>query len=131
MLSRTWQYGRRALSSTSAPPARKAVLVEGVRTPFAASGTLYTDLMAVELARLAIHGLLTKTALAPTAVDYCVLGTVIQESRTSNIAREAVLSAGLPYTLPAHTVTLACISANVAISAGCAAIALGTAEVCV
>ena len=45
-------------------------------------------------------------------------GTVIQEAKTSNIAREAALEAGLPDTIPAHTVTLACISSNVAITSG-------------
>ena len=33
-------------------------------------------------------GLLTKTALDPAQIDYLYYGTVIQESRTSNIARE-------------------------------------------
>lgn len=40
--------------------------------------------------------------------------------RTSNIAREAALAAGIPDTVPAHTVTMACISSNAAI-ADCAA----------
>jgi hypothetical protein len=35
-----------------------------------------------------LPGLLTKTALDPASVDYLYYGTVIQESRTSNIARE-------------------------------------------
>jgi acetyl-CoA acetyltransferase len=43
-----------------------------------------------------------------------VLGTVVQEAKTSNVAREAALAAGLPTATFAHTVTAACISANVA-----------------
>ena len=35
-------------------------------------------------------GLLTKTALDPSQIDYLYYGTVIQESRTSNIAREVL-----------------------------------------
>jgi len=84
--------------------------------------------VAVDLARLAIKGLITKTAIDPAELDYCVMGTVIQESRTSNLAREAVLAAGLPDTLPAHTVTMACISANAAVVAGAGAIATGAAS---
>lgn len=123
--------GMRALATATGsalPAARRPVFVEGTRIPFALSGTLYADKMAVELARLALKGLLVKTAIAPSAVDYCVLGTVIQESKTSNIAREAVLSVGLPDTLPAHTVTMACISANAAATTGAGAIATGTAK---
>jgi acetyl-CoA acyltransferase len=45
-----------------------------------------------------------------------VFGTVIQEVKTSNIAREAALGAGFSQKTPAHTVTMACISANQAIT---------------
>ena len=110
------------------PATHRPVFVDGTRIPFALSGTTYTDHMAVDLARLALKGLLVKTAIDPALLDYCVLGTVIQESRTSNLAREAVLAAGLPDTLAAHTVTMACISANAAVVAGAGAIAQGTAR---
>ena len=45
-----------------------------------------------------------------------MFGTVIQEVKTSNIAREAALGAGFSQKTPAHTVTMACISANQAIT---------------
>jgi len=54
--------------------------------------------------------------LPESAIDYIICGTVIQEVKTSNIAREALLSAGLPERIPAHTVTQACISANQAMT---------------
>jgi hypothetical protein len=37
---------------------------------------------------------MTKTALDPNVIDYVIGGTVIQEVRTSNIAREAAMAAG-------------------------------------
>jgi hypothetical protein len=40
------------------------------------------------------------------------MGTVIQEVKTSNIAREAALAAGISNKVPANTVTMACISSN-------------------
>ena len=42
----------------------------------------------------------------------------MQEVRTSNIAREAALAAGYSEHTPAHTVTMACISSNVAMTTG-------------
>ena len=69
-----------------------------------------------------------QTAVDPATLDGVVYGTVIQEARTSNIARESALGAGVPDTTPAHTVTLACISANVAISHGAALIGTGQAS---
>lgn len=57
-----------------------------------------------------------KVGLDRSAVDYIVMGTVIQEVKTSNVAREAALGAGFSDKTPAHTVTMACISSNQAIS---------------
>jgi len=57
-----------------------------------------------------------RTGLSKELVDYIVFGTVIQEVKTSNIAREAALGAGFSQKTPSHTVTMACISANQAIT---------------
>lgn len=57
--------------------------------------------------------MLDKTNIDKDIIDYIVYGTVIQEVKTSNIAREAALSAGFSDKTPAHTVTMACISSNV------------------
>ena len=54
----------------------------------------------------------------PDAVDHIIYGNVIQEVKTSNIAREAALGAGFSNRIPCYTVTLACISSNVAITTG-------------
>lgn len=45
-----------------------------------------------------------------------MFGTVIQEVKTSNVAREASLGAGFSQKTPSHTVTMACISANQAMT---------------
>ena len=53
---------------------------------------------------------------------------MIQEVKTSNVAREASLGAGFPNKIPAHTVTQACISSNQAISSGVGLIASGNVD---
>jgi acetyl-CoA acyltransferase len=108
---------------------RNVVVVGGVRLPFAQTSTIYNDELAVDLQRLAITGLLTQTALPKDAVDYVICGNVIQEVKTSNIAREAAINAGLPYHIGAHTVSQACISANAAITTGAQQIMTGHADV--
>ncbi len=87
--------------------------------------------MAVDLGRFALKGLITKTAIDPAKIDYLYMGTVIQEPRTSNIAREAGMGAGIPIHVPASTVTQACISANLAITSGAEKILSGQAEIVV
>lgn len=61
------------------------------RIPFTLGGTAYSKYLAVDLARFALKGLIDKTALDPKTVDYLFYGTVIQEPKTSNIAREAAM----------------------------------------
>jgi len=95
---------------------KKIVVIDGCRTPFLRSGTDYMDLMSYELGQFAIKGLLTKTGLQPEQVEQVIMGTVISNLKTSNVAREAALTAGIPNTVPCSTVTMACISANRAIS---------------
>merc|ERR1719350_2771305 len=59
------------------------------------------------------------------------MGTVIQEVKTSNIAREAALGAGFSDRIPAHTVTMACISSNQAITTCLGLIEMGVYDVCI
>ncbi|XP_046669936.1 trifunctional enzyme subunit beta, mitochondrial-like [Homalodisca vitripennis] len=110
---------------------KNIVFVDGVRTPFLLSGTDYANLMPHELARHSLLGLLKKTGVPKEVVDYIVYGTVIQEVKTSNIAREAALCAGFSDRTPAHTVTMACISSNQGITTGVGLIAAGVYDVIV
>ncbi|KAL3287436.1 hypothetical protein HHI36_001907 [Cryptolaemus montrouzieri] len=110
---------------------KNIVLVDGVRTPFLQSGTDYSKLMSYDLAKQALLGILRKTGLPKEIVDYVIYGTVIQEVETTNIAREAMLCAGYSDRTPAHTVTMACISSNVAMTTGIGLIASGAYDVIV
>lgn len=129
----------KSLSTTASPQAKHAqgggqkniVLVDGVRTPFLLSGTDYKSLMPHDLQRYALTGLVNKTGLDQTKVDYICIGTVIQEVKTSNIAREAALGAGFSDRIPAHTVTMACISSNQAITTCMGLINAGVYDVCI
>lgn len=107
----------------------KVVVIDGCRTPFLRSGTDYMDLMSYQLGQFAIKGLLVKTGLEPEQVDTVVMGNVISNVKTPNVAREAALTAGVPSKTPCHTVSQACISANRAIADGCLEIMTGRADV--
>ncbi|MEZ4888180.1 MAG: acetyl-CoA C-acyltransferase [Chitinophagales bacterium] len=110
---------------------RNIVLVAGTRTPFLRSGTDYMDLMSYQLGQYAIKGLLTKTGIDPKLIDMVTMGTVISNVKTSNVAREAAITAGIPESTPCHTVTQACISANRAIADAVLAIAVGHADIAI
>ncbi|KAL7293892.1 hypothetical protein TKK_0012623 [Trichogramma kaykai] len=107
-----------AVSKPSPQGGKNIVYIDGVRTPFLVSNTDYSKLTAHDLARETLVNLQKKTGIPTDAIDYVCYGTVMQEVRTSNIAREAALSAGYSEHTPAHTVTMACISSNVALTTG-------------
>ena len=107
----------------------KVVLIDGCRTPFLRAGTDFMDVMSYELGQMAIQGLLAKTGIDKNLIDSVILGTVISNLKTSNVAREAALTAGIPNTTPCHTVTQACISANRAIASAIGEISTGHSEI--
>ena len=104
-------------------------MVDGSRIPFLRAGGGYARLIAYDLARMALAGLLRRSGVAPSALDAVVLGSVVQNPATSNVARDAALAAGVPDRTPAHTVTMACVSANRAIADAALMIASGQAGV--
>jgi len=110
---------------------RRVLVIDGCRTPFLRSGTGFRDLTAYDLGRMALAGLLHRNPLDPAQVDLLVMGTVVADPETSNVARECGLAAGLPASCPAYTVTAACISANVAFQDAANAIATGAADVAI
>lgn len=112
-------------STKSDNASKNIVFIDGVRTPFLQSGTQYKNLLAYDLARHSLVNLQQKIGFPKEIVDYIVYGTVMQEVRTSNIGREAALTAGYSEHTPAHTVTMACISSNQAITTGMGLIACG------
>ena len=80
----------------------KAVIVAGVRTPFAKAGTDLKDLSAIDLGKVAVRELLARSGVPASAVDQLVFGTVVHDPLAPNIAREVGL-ATLPKTVPATT----------------------------
>ncbi|MGQ0561266.1 MAG: acetyl-CoA C-acyltransferase FadI [Gemmatimonadota bacterium] len=107
---------------------RRVAVVEGVRTPFAKSGTAYKDLTAIDLGILAVRELLARADLKANEVDELIYGTVVHSVLAPNIAREVGLAAGLPPEVPAMTVARACASANQAITSAAETIAIGYAD---
>jgi acetyl-CoA acyltransferase len=97
------------------PPGRRAVVVAGLRTPFAKAGTALRDATAADLARHCTRELLYRTELPGSEVDEVIMGQVISSPLVFNIAREVSLLPQLPRTIPAYTLNRACASGAQAI----------------
>lgn len=104
------------------------LIVEGVRTPFLDSGGAYSEFMTYELGGLAYRGLLNKVGVDPKTIEAVTLGTVLHEVETSNVAREAMLHAGIPSSVPAYTTSMAGLSATVGFVTLCDQIRLGRVQ---
>lgn len=104
---------------------REVVFIDGIRTPFLRTQTDFASLSAFDLGRFALAGLIHKTKLNGSHIDHLYFGNVIQDINTSNIAREITLATGLPGTLPSTTLSMACISSNVAFTSAVNAMVAG------
>lgn len=94
----------------------RLAIIDGIRTPFIKAGTVFKDLSAVELARLAIAELAQRRSLDLNRIDHVVFGNVAQPPDAANIARVIALRAGVPERVPAVTVHRNCASGMEAIT---------------
>ena len=108
---------------------RRVAIVAGCRTPFAKSGTVFRDVLAVDLARHAGRELLERTNLDPREVDEVIFGQVVASPLVPNIAREVSLLPQLPKEVPAYTVNRACASSGQAVTNAADQIVRGHADV--
>lgn len=108
---------------------KRVAIIEGVRTPFAKSGTAFKDMTSIDLGIIAVRELLARADMNPAEVDELVYGTVVHSVLAPNIAREVTLGSGLPATVPAFTVARACASSNQAITSAAETILHGYADV--
>lgn len=110
-------------------PNRRAVVVAGLRTPFAKSGTVFANVSGVALARHAARELLYRTELPGREVDEVIVGQVLASPLAPNVAREVSLLPQFPRTIPAYSLNRACASGGQAVTNAADQIMHGHADV--
>ncbi|HEX6533751.1 MAG TPA: thiolase family protein [Gemmatimonadaceae bacterium] len=109
--------------------ARDAVIVAAVRTPIGRHGGALARVRPDDLAAAAIRGLLERAPVDPSAVDDVILGCANQAGEDNrNVARMALLLAGLPVEVPGQTVNRLCGSGLQAVVSASQAIRAGEGE---
>jgi acetyl-CoA acyltransferase len=92
---------------------QNAVIVDTLRTPLGKRNGRLKDWHPVDLAGVVLRELVARTGIDPTQIDDVIMGCVMQVGEQSlNIARNAVLAAGLPETIPGTTVDRQCGSSQ-------------------
>jgi acetyl-CoA C-acetyltransferase len=109
----------------------QAVIISGCRTPIGTFGGAFKDVSAVALGTLAVREAVRRAAVRPDQVDEVILGCILQAGLGMNPARQAALHAGLPQSVPAHTVNKVCGSGLKAVMLAAQAVRCGDAEVVV
>ena len=109
---------------------KDAVLVDAIRTPIGALGGALAAVRPDDLAALVIRTIVERNALNPALVDEVYLGCANQAGEDNrNIARMAVLLAGLPVEVPAVTLNRLCASGLAAVNTAARAIRAGEGDI--
>jgi len=113
--------------TTTAP----VYIVSASRTPIGAFLGSLSTLRAPDLGAVAIRGALERAAVAPDQVGEVFMGNVLSAGIGQAPARQALIYAGIPNTVPATTVSKVCGSGLQAIVLGAKTVAVGDAELVV
>ncbi|MCX6533986.1 MAG: acetyl-CoA C-acyltransferase [Actinobacteria bacterium] len=90
-----------------------AVIVDAIRTPLGRRNGKLKDWHPVDLVAETMNALVERTGIDPGIIDDVVMGCVMQAGEQStNIARNAVLAAGWPESVPGTTVDRQCGSSQ-------------------
>ena len=109
-----------------------AVILDGLRSPFGKHRGALSGVRSDDLAAHAIRGLLARNEAAARDVSEVILGCANQAGEDNrNVARMALLLAGLPYEVTGVTVNRLCASGLEAVVQAARAIKNGDAEVMV
>lgn len=105
------------------------VIVAAARTAVGKFGGAFNNVPAADLGAAVIKALLERSGVAGESVSEVILGQVLTAGVGQNPARQAVIKAGLPNTVPAMTINKVCGSSLKAVMLGAQAIKCGDAEI--
>lgn len=110
-----------------------AFLVDGIRTPIGNFGGTLSTVRTDDLAAHTISELLKRNSgLDPASVGDVILGCANQAGEDNrNVARMALLLAGMPYTVPGETINRLCASGLAAAANASRMLAMGDANVAI
>jgi 3-oxoadipyl-CoA thiolase len=108
---------------------REAWIIEAVRTPIGRYGGALAAVRPDDLAAAALRAVVDRSGIDPTRIEDVILGCANQAGEDNrNVARMAVLLAGLPVEIGGLTVNRLCGSGLQAINSAAHAIAVGDGD---
>ncbi|MFN0008055.1 MAG: thiolase family protein [Planctomycetota bacterium] len=111
--------------------ARPVVITHGLRTPIGRFMGAFADLSAADLGVSVVTDLLRRSGVDRGRVGEFVFGNARQAGGGPNVARQVSVRSGLPETVPAYTVNMACGSGLKSVQLAAEAIAAGRSDIVV
>ncbi len=108
---------------------KEIVIAGAVRTAIGKFGGSLADTPPADLAAIVIKEALARAGVPADKVDEAYIGCVLQAAQGQNIARQAILKAGLPEGVPALTLNNVCGSGLKAVNMAAQAIIAGDADI--
>ena len=106
-------------------------IVNCCRTAVGSFGGSLKDVSAVEMGATVVKEALYRANMAPEHVDEVIFGGVLTAGLGQNVARQVMVKAGIPYSVPAFTVNMVCGSGMKTVMEAARAILAGDADVIV
>lgn len=110
---------------------REVVIASAVRTAIGSFGGALKDVSAADLGALVIKEALNRAGVKGELVEEVLMGNVIQAGLGQNVARQAVIKAGLPVEVPAMTINKVCGSGLRTVALAAQIIKAGDADIIV
>ncbi len=107
------------------------VIVGALRTAIGKFGGGLAKVPAPELGATVIRALLARAGVAPDLVSEVILGQVLTAGSGQNVARQSLLKAGIPDSVPAMTINKVCGSGLKAVMLAAQAVRCGDADIVV
>ena len=110
----------------------KSYVIDAARSPIGKRNGSLARAHPVDLAAAVLNGILSRSGINPESIDDCIVGCVGQiNEQGMNVARNIVLSAGLPDSIPAVSVDRQCGSSLQAIQFAAQSIESGYSDLVV
>lgn len=110
---------------------KKVYILGACRTPIGKFGGLLSTLTAIDLGSIVINEAIKRARINPEDVEHVYMGCVIQAGLGQNVARQAAIKAGLPFTTTAETINIVCGSGLDSVNSAARMIQCGDADIVV
>lgn len=108
---------------------REVVIVSACRTPIGSFSGSLKDVPTAQLGAIVMQEALQRAGLQGEQLDEVVFGCVLQAAKGQNIARQAMIQAGIPQEVTAFTINKVCASGLRSVSLAAQIIKAGDADI--